>query len=640
MSYDQGSIDVLENREAVRERPGMYVGGQGEEGLHHILWEVVDNAVDEAMNGHAEEIEVVLHDDGETVTVRDDGRGIPVGEHEETGQSSLIVILTVLHAGAKFEDDAYKASGGLHGVGAAVTNFLSRKMIARVRRDETVYQAKFDRGDPVDGLEEVGEYSKYSNSESSGTEITFRPDDEIFETTEFKSETIQETLETKTYINPGLYIRFKDEKNCEEYEYEHDEGIDEYLEVMTEEAEVEPVHEDPIHFEGEEDQIEFAVSFKWTDDTSDEYSSFVNAIPTKGGTHQKGFQRGVSQAIKNYLDQTDLPPKRLDIKASDTREGLYGVVNLFAEGDVQFQGQTKQEFNNPEVKGQIASFVRDELSQFFLNHSDTAEKIGKRVVKAAKARRKSRSDTKSNLKKKSKRRADLPSKLADATSNDPSETELFLVEGASAGGNAKQARDRHTQAILPLRGKVLNSEGKTTKRILKNKELSNIVKSVGTGIGQEFDYSRLRYSKIILLMDADSDGHHISTLLLTFFFRHFRELIEEAHLYIAQPPLYQIKQGTDRYWALSDSEKDDIVDDLDGRKKVKVSRFKGLGEMRKDALKETTLDPQNRNLIRVNIPKGEEDVADEVITNLMGSKSSKRHEMIENNLQLIDDLDV
>jgi DNA gyrase subunit B/topoisomerase-4 subunit B len=639
--YDQDSIEILESRDAVRERPGMYVGGEGKKGLHHILWEIVDNSVDEAMNDYAEEIEVILHEDEETVTVKDDGRGIPVEDHEDAGQSTLIVILTVLHAGGKFdENESYKASGGLHGVGAAVTNFLSEKMIARVRRDEKVHQVKFERGKPVSDVGVVDEYSKYSKSESSGTEIVFRPDDEIFDSTEFDEAVIKETLETKTYINPGLVVKFVDQKNEEEYKFKHEKGIDEYLHRMVEKDSVSPVQDELIHLEGQEGDITFTISFTWTDHTDEEYASFVNAIPTTGGTHQKGFQKGVSAALKTFIDQAGIGPKRLDIKARDTREGLYAVINLFAEGDVQFRGQTKEEFNNPEVKGQIKSFIKNELGQYFLNNSETAEKIGKRVVKAAKARKKSRSETKTNLKKKSKRRADLPSKLADCTSNDPNGNELFLVEGASAGGNAKQARNRKKQAILPLRGKVLNAEGRSTSRILKNNELSNIVKSLGTGIGEKFDISHLRYEKIILLMDADSDGHHITTLLLTFFFRHLRELIENGHVYIAQPPLYQIKHGTDRYWALDDQEKDEILDDLDKRKKLTVSRFKGLGEMMKGALKETTLNPNKRRLIQVNIPDGEEDDADQVIKNLMGSKSEKRYEMITENLDLIDDLDV
>jgi len=640
-TYTGKDIDVLEGLEPVRKRPGMYIGGTGRPGLHHILWEVVDNAVDEATNGYASTIEVTLHEDGESVTVSDNGRGIPVDEHPEKGIPTLELILTTLHSGGKFDASNYITSGGLHGVGVSVVNALSAEMMATVKRDGQEFQQQFRRGTPVTELEVTDE-----DARGTGTAIFFRPDPEIFESVEFDADWIREQLEVKTYLNKNLRIVFKDEASGDRVELQHEGGIQEYLEHLVEDLQVSTIHEDVFMLEDEdlEAQGRLEIALQWTDAPNQQLHTFVNGIPTQdGGTHEQGLKSGIRSVVRSYMDTHDLTPHRLDIKGEDTREGLVGIVNLFIV-DPQFQGQTKDKLNNPSVRSMVTGSLRKHFEQYLNDHPSTGEAIASRVIQAAKARRASRSASSGGSGRSgSKKRLNLPGKLADCSSNTPSECELFIVEGDSAGGSAKQARDRGTQAVLPLRGKVLNAEQATLSRVQNNKELSNIVQALGCGIGDDLDLSDLRYHKIILLMDADSDGHHIATLLLTFFYRYMTPLIEGGFVYIAQPPLYRIDAGKETHWALDDADKERILDEIeqDGRNlKVDIQRFKGLGEMMPDTLDETTLSKETRRLLEVDIPDTERMVTEQTITELMGRDSSARFDFIMQHAADADELDV
>lgn len=646
--YDGSNIQLLENREAVRLRPGMYIGGTDKEGLHHLVWEIVDNSVDEAMNGYASKIEVTLHADGSTVTVKDDGRGIPISPEKKTGKPAVEIVFTKLHSGSKFSTGgAYKSSGGLHGVGAAVTNFLSETLTASVYKDEKIYQIDFEKGHLKESLREVGTYSKYS-AQGTGTEITFTPDGEVFPSTTYDPKVIAERLEVKTYVNPGLTIEFKDEVNGDSYTFHHPEGIAEYLAHVIKVEQLSPIHTPSIRLEGSSengDKVTYEVVLQWTEDTHEQCHSFVNAIPTHdGGTHEAGFRDGLAKAVRAYLDTTDLVPKRLSIKAEDIREGLRVILNVKTEGEIQFQSQNKVRLNNPEMVGLISGGVKTEMETYLFSNSATAEKIGQRIVAAAQARKASRSiKAKARSRSRNARKLTLPGKLSDCASDDATKNELFLVEGDSAGGNAKVARNREHQAILPLRGKVLNAETAKTSSVLKNKELSGIIEALGCGVGDHFNINNLRYHKVIFLMDADSDGHHISTLLLTFFFRYFPELIEAGHIYLAQPPLYKIMHGKDRHWANTEAEKEALLKKLvkkDARKKIEISRFKGLGEMMADTLRETTLDPLTRSLIQVEIPNGLEVETEQVISDLMGKDSTARQDLILSEITTLNDLDI
>lgn len=640
-TYTSKDIQVLEGLEPVRKRPGMYIGGTGKPGLHHLLWEVVDNAVDEATNGYASSIEVTLHADGKSMTVTDNGRGIPVDKHPTKKVSALEVILTTLHAGGKFEGSTYITSGGLHGVGASVVNALSSELVAIVKRDGKTYQQRYRRGKPITRLKVISKSSR-----GSGTSMFFRPDPEVFETTTFDAEWIRENLEVKTYLNRSLKIIFKDEVNKQRYEFFHEGGIDEYLTHLIKERGARTVHDNQfaLHQETLVDGCRVEVTLQWTEAPKEYLRSFVNGIPTRdGGTHEQGFKDAVRYAVRAYMDTHDLMVKKLDISADDIREGLIGIINLFMV-DPQFQGQTKDKLNNPEARQLVSNALRLELEQFLNRNPSTGEAIATRVIQAAKARVASRAAARSVRRKTAvSHRLNLPGKLADCSSTDPSDSELFIVEGDSAGGSAKQGRDRTFQAILPLRGKVLNAEQANLKKVRDNKELSNIVQALGCGIGDHLDVQRLRYHKVILLMDADSDGHHIATLLLTFFYRYMRPLIEDGYIYLAQPPLFRLDAGKETYWALDEGDRDRIMRRLKRKRKninIDMQRFKGLGEMMPKTLKQTTLDPDKRRLLQVSIPDTERLLTERIISDLMGKDAKARYNFITENASHVDDLDV
>ena len=640
-AYTGKNIQVLEGLEPVRKRPGMYIGGTGKPGLHHLLWEIVDNAVDEATNGYATQIDVTLHKDGRSITVTDNGRGIPVDEHPTKKLPAIEVILTTLHAGGKFDSSNYITSGGLHGVGASVVNALSEELVATVKRDGATWEQRYERGKPVTKLKKV-----FANSRGSGTRIFFRPDADIFETVDFDGALIADNLETKTYLNGALRIAFRNDVSGERHEFHHEGGIEEFLSHKMKVAGSRPVHPDPfvLRQEGMQDGARVEVSLQWTESPRESLHSYVNGIPTPdGGTHEQGLKDAIRSAVRSYMDTHDLLPKKLEISAEDIREGVMGIVNLFMV-DPQFQGQTKEKLNNPEIKSIVSGSVRIELEQFLNRHPSTGEAIATRVIQSAKARHASRAAANSVRRKSNvSHRLNLPGKLADCSSTSPEESELFIVEGDSAGGSAKQGRDRTTQAILPLRGKVLNAEQATLKKVMENKELSNVVQALGCGIGDQLDLGQLRYHKVILLMDADSDGHHISTLLLTFLYRYMKPLIEEGFVFIAQPPLYRMDAAKQTYWALDDEDRERITKEIHKKNrntKIEMQRFKGLGEMMPQTLKETTLDPEKRRLLQVTIRDAERFVTEQTISELMGKDASARFDFIMNNVDEVEDLDV
>jgi DNA gyrase subunit B len=628
--YTAKDITVLEGLEPVRKRPGMYIGGVDQTGLHHLLWELLDNAVDEAMNGHCDRITVTLHKNGETVSVSDNGRGIPVDVHPKYRRSALELILTTLHAGGKFENQNYYHSGGLHGVGASVVTALSSSLVANVKRDGHHWEQSFARG------KASGKMKRGSPARGTGTTITFTPDSEIFPSTEFAASLIRERLEARSYLHRGLTLVFENEAAKSTETFHHERGIAEYLEKLIADGGKHQVAE-PFCAE-RKDGFVVECALAWTEATDERILSFVNGIPTiAGGAHEIGLRNGLTKAVRNYLSVQNLTPKGLSIAAEDTREGVVAVLSLYVQ-QPQFQGQTKERLNNPEVTAPIDNFIRSGLENHLLQNRTQANAIASRVILAAKARTASRAAAESVQRKTAiSHRLNLPGKLADCSSTDPTESELFIVEGDSAGGSAKQARAREFQAILPLRGKVLNTEQASTSKVLGNKELNDIVSALGCGAGKSFDRAKLRYHKICLLMDADSDGHHICTLLLTFFYRHMRELIETGHVFIAQPPLYRIDVGAETHWALDDGARDRILARANG-KAASVQRFKGLGEMNPATLKETTLDPARRTLLRVEVAN---DAATErTIQTLMGKEVEPRFRLIMERAPKIEAVDV
>ena len=637
-SYTAKDITVLEGLEPVRRRPGMYIGGVGASGLHHLVWEIVDNAVDEAMNGHASHIQVTLHKDGSSITVEDDGRGIPVDKHPTTKTSALEVIFTTLHAGGKFEGQNYKTAGGLHGVGASVVNALSRELVATVKRDGSTWEQRYKQGTPVGGVKKLGP------ARGTGTQVFFKPDSTIFPKVLFDAKTIRDRLEVASYLHKGLKIVFENEaaegEEPKREVFEHTEGIVDYLKKILVERNSKPVHDTPFTTtkEHEESGLKLDVVLQWTESTDEHLRSYVNGIPTaSGGTHESGLRTGLGKAMRNFIDTHNLSPKGVTLTAEDIREGLTGVLSIFIT-EPQFQGQTKDRLNNPEVTNIIDSMARPAIEHWLNHNTSVANSIVARIILSARAREASRA-AKDEVTRKSatSSRLTLPGKLSDCNSSGRDDSEIFIVEGDSAGGSAKQGRDRARQAILPLRGKVLNAESASISKVLENKELSDLVTALGCGIGKGFELSKLRYGRVIILADADSDGHHIATLLMTFIYRHMPGLINAGKLYLAQPPLYRIDIGRETQWALDERQKEDILKRATG-KKVEITRFKGLGEMMPKVLWETTLNPRTRRLLRVQIE--DQIVTDRIINELMGKDPGARFKFIMEHAEAAEELDV
>jgi DNA gyrase subunit B/topoisomerase-4 subunit B len=598
----------------------MYIGGTDIKGYHHLLWEIVDNSVDEVINGFATHIDVILHKDHKSVTVVDNGRGIPVDIKKEFNKSALELVLTVLHAGGKFSSGQYQYSGGLHGVGSSVVNALSEEMVARVKRDGFEWEQRYARG------EVASKVTKLNAARGTGTSIFFRPDPQIFGKLDFSAETIRFRLETKTFLHKGLKITFRDELAGTSEDLQHDGGIADFLNKIVTERGKAPTTPQAFYFQ-REDGVRIEAALQWTESHEETLRSYVNGIPTpQGGAHEQGFRQAIVKAVRSFVDASGIAPKNLSLTAEDIREGIVGVLSIYLH-EPQFQGQTKERLGNPEAQQIVDSAIRPALETFLLENRTLSETIVERIVLAAKAREASRAASQAVSRKTAiSHRLNLPGKLADCSSTDPVKSELFMVEGDSAGGSAKQGRERRYQAILPLRGKVLNAEQASLQKVLSNKEFQNVLSALGTGVGESFNMERLRYHKIIFLMDADSDGHHIATLLLTFFYRHLRPLIENGYVFLAQPPLFRIDHGKETFWALDEVDRDRILASLPKNAHPDIMRFKGLGEMQPEELKRTTLDPNSRRLLRVNIVDVAE--ADRVLTDLMGKDVEARFNFI------------
>jgi DNA gyrase subunit B/topoisomerase-4 subunit B len=634
-TYTAKDITVLEGLEPVRKRPGMYIGGVGATGLHHLVWEILDNSIDEAMNGYASNIGVTLHEDGSAITISDDGRGIPVDKHPKTKKSALEVIFSTLHAGGKFDPGNYKTSGGLHGVGASVVNALSKELVATVRRDGAQWEMQFKQGAVVGGLKKLGP------ARGSGTTVFFRPDSTIFPKVEFDADTIRQRLEISSYLHKGVRITFDDQVREQKDVFQHTEGLADYLRKILAERSAVPVHDAAFSVTREHDEsgVRLDVALQWTQSTDEHVRSYVNGIPTgSGGTHENGFRSGIGKAVRNFIDTHNLSPKGVTLTAEDIREGLVAVLSVFVQ-EPQFQGQTKDRLNNPEVMSAVDSQIRPALEHWLNTNTSVAESIVARIILAARAREASRAAQQEVTRKSATSgRLTLPGKLSDCTNPGREDSEIFIVEGDSAGGSAKQGRDRARQAILPLRGKVLNTESASLTKVLENKELSDLVTALGCSLGKTFDLARLRYGRIIILADADSDGHHIATLLLTFIYRHMPGLITAGCVYLAQPPLYRIDIGKDSFWALDDAHRDRLLKQHNGRAKPEITRFKGLGEMMPRVLWETTMNPHTRRLLRVDI--ADQLITDRVFNELMGKDPSARFRFIMERAEQAEELDV
>ncbi|WP_324662001.1 DNA topoisomerase (ATP-hydrolyzing) subunit B [Haloarcula sediminis] len=624
--YGAKSIQTLEGLEAVRKRPAMYIGSTDARGLHHLVYEVVDNAIDEALAGYCDTIDVTIHDDG-SVSVSDDGRGIPVDEHEEHGRPAVEVVMTILHAGGKFDNKSYQVSGGLHGVGVSVVNALSKWLEVEVKRDGALWKMRFDHGEPEYDLKKVRDLEP---DEETGTTVRFWPDDEIFETGDFTFSTLSSRLRELAFLNSGVAIGIEDERDGTGESFEYEGGIKEFVEYLNETKE--PLHRDVIYFEDEEEipegVVQVEIAMQGTDDLQGSIHAFANNINTReGGDHLTGFKTSLTRVVNDYATDNGLL-KDLDdtLKGDDIREGLTAVISV-KHPDPQFEGQTKTKLGNSEVRGIVESAMHDGLSTFFEEHPDTAEAIVGKAVEAAKARKAAKKAEELTRRKSALDSTALPGKLADCQTREPEDAELFVVEGDSAGGSAKQGRNPEFQAILPIKGKILNVEKHRLDRILENNEIRNLITALGTGIGDEFDIDDLRYEKIIMMTDADVDGAHIRTLLLTLLYRHMKPLIEAGYVYASQPPLYRVRYRGETYDAMTEEERDRIVEEKCDGNPTQVQRFKGLGEMNPQQLWDTTMDPDNRILKQITIEDAA--AADKMFNVLMGDAVEPRKEFIK-----------
>ena len=629
--YNAEKIQVLKGLEAVRLRPAMYIGSTGARGLHHLVYEVVDNSIDEALAGHCDSVEVTIHENN-SVTVVDDGRGIPVDEHPEEKRPAVEVVMTMLHAGGKFDSRSYKVSGGLHGVGVSVVNALSERFCLEISRDGKVYRQTYERGVIATDLEVVGE------SKRSGTKSTFAPDPEIFEDVNFDFDIITHRMRELAFLNRGLRIRVVDEREKgREETYRYEGGLVAYVEMLNRDKEC--LHA-PLYICKERETATVELALQYNDTYQERIYSYANSINTvEGGTHLSGFRTALTRTLNSYAAKKNLfKGKMTGLSGEDVREGLTGIVNVKILNP-QFEGQTKTKLGNSEVRGLVESVVGEWLGEFLEENPGVAKRILEKSISASRAREAARKARELTRRKSALESGNLPGKLADCSNRDPEQSEIYIVEGESAGGSAKQGRDRTFQAILPIKGKILNVEKARLDKILSNEEIRTIITALGTGIGEDdFDASKSRYGKVIIMTDADVDGAHIRTLLLTFLFRHMRGLIEQGYVYVAQPPLYRVKKGKKEWYAYSDAERDQVLGNLETRKGVIVQRYKGLGEMNPEQLWSTTMDPEKRTLLRVALEDAAE--ADHIFTVLMGEEVEPRREFIKQNAGSVVNLDI
>ncbi|MET3507836.1 DNA gyrase subunit B [Halalkalibacter oceani] len=631
-SYDESQIQVLEGLEAVRKRPGMYIGSTSARGLHHLVWEIVDNSIDEAMAGYCDTIHVTIEEDN-SITVEDNGRGIPVGIQEKMGRPAVEVIMTVLHAGGKFGGGGYKVSGGLHGVGASVVNALSTELEVKVHREGQIHYQKYQLGVPAADLSVIGETDK------TGTIIHFKPDPTIFtETTEYDFDTLATRLRELAFLNKGLTIKITDKREEEkEATYHYEGGIASFVQHLNRSKEV--LHEEPIHIESEKDGLAVEVAVQYNDSYSSNIYSFANNISThEGGTHESGFKTGLTRVINDYARKNGLFKENdPNLTGEDVREGLTAIISVKIP-DPQFEGQTKTKLGNSEARTITDSLFSEHFSRFLNEHPQVARKIIEKGLMASRAREAAKKARELTRRKSALEVSSLPGKLADCSSRDASISEVYIVEGDSAGGSAKQGRDRHFQAILPLRGKILNVEKARLDKILANNEIRAIITALGTGISDDFDIEKARYHKVIIMTDADVDGAHIRTLILTFFYRYMRPLIEKGYIYIAQPPLFKLTVGRDVSYLYSEKELEEALKKVEDRSKVGIQRYKGLGEMNPTQLWETTMDPEHRTVLQVTLEDAMK--ADEIFEILMGDRVEPRRDFIQENAQYVKNLDV